>query len=173
MIHGVLFDTERLLARRLSPEDAKDMVAIFGDQESMRFVGDSKTLTEADCLYWIVDVTDKNFESRGYGMIAFVDKDALNLIGCAGVFHPGQQTEPEVMYWIQREQWGKGFATEIVKGLVAHARDSWMVERMIATIHPDNLASQRVITKSGFVRIEDRVNEDGSITQVWERPGLA
>jgi len=144
------------------------MVAIFGDLETMRFVGDTRTLTEADCLYWVEDVTEKNFDRRGYGLIAFIDKIACNLVACAGVFHPGQQAEPEVMYWLRRDQWGKGYATEIVRGLIAHAREVWKIGRMIATIHPDNSPSQNVIAKAGFVRIPDRQNEDGSVIQVWE-----
>src|SRR5579862_5474564 len=37
-----LFETPRLIARRLTSTDAAAMVSIFGDEETMRFVGDSK-----------------------------------------------------------------------------------------------------------------------------------
>ena len=166
---SVLFETERLYARRLSASDAAGMARIFGDAETMRYVGDGKTLTEADCVHWVDDVTAKNFERRGYGLIGLFEKGTGSLVGCSGVFHPGQQPEPEVMYYLERTRWGQGYATEIVRRLVVHARTRWGVAgRMIATIYPDNLPSQRVVAKCGFVRAEDRPSEDGSAIQVWE-----
>jgi [ribosomal protein S5]-alanine N-acetyltransferase len=164
----ILFETERLFARRLSQADAAEMAGIFGDIETMRYVGDSKPITEADCLYWVVDVTAKNFEKRGYGLIGFFDKSAGVMVACGGVFHPGQQPEPEVMYHLHRDWWGNGYATELVKGLAPHAKINWGITWMMATIHPDNLPSQRVMIKCGFTHTKDRTNEDGSVTQIWE-----
>ncbi len=162
-----LFLTERLEARRLTADDAVEMVSIFGDVESMRFVGDSQVLSEEECRQWVVDVTERNFIQRGYGLIAFFSKDGDEMVACGGVFHPDQQPEPELMYWVRREHWGKGYATEIVKRLVEYAKDDWGIGHMIATIHPDNLPSQRVIAKAGFHHAEDRIDDDGSVTQVW------
>ena len=142
------------------------MQAIYGDVEGMRFVGDSQPLTVENCRYWI-EVTDKNFERRGYGMVAFVDRESSLMVGCGGVVHPNQQEEPEVKYAFRRDQWGKGYATESVLALVAYARNTLVIGRLIATIHPGNGASQRVMEKVGFARGEDRTNEDGSLTQIW------
>ena len=167
---STLFETERLFARRLTAADAPQMLAIFGDAETMRYVGDGEILTEENCVYWVDDVTDKNFELRGYGLIGMFEKATSELVGCSGVFHPDRQPEPEVMYYLRRDRWRMGFATEIVHGLVAHARSHWGIGWIMATVHPDNLPSQRVLVKAGFKRTKDRMNEDGSITQVWELP---
>ena len=165
-----LFESERTYARRLVDNDALAMMAIFGDEESMRFVGDGKTLNAADCLYWINYVTEKNFQNRGYGLIGVFDKSNDELVACTGVFHPGQQPEPEVMYYLRRDWWGRGLATEIVIALVAFARSEWKVGRMIATVALRNIPSQRVIAKAGFTHTNDRPHEDGTVTQVWELP---
>ncbi len=101
-------------------------------------------------------------------MVAFVAKDRGEIIACAGIVHPNQQTQAEVKYALRRDEWGKGFATEAVRGLVDHARANWDVTDLIATVYPDNLASQNVLRKAGFVHEEDRKNEDGSVTSVWE-----
>ncbi len=162
-----LFATERLEARRLQAEDAVAMHAIFGDGECMRYVDDGEIMTAEQCRSWIVDVTDRNFEMRGYGLIGFWERTADKLVGCGGLFHPNQQEQAEVMYWLVRDCWGKGLATEIVRSLVQFAKPLWGVETMIATIHPDNLASQRVVAKVGFQRLADRTEADGECTQVW------
>ncbi|MEM9561599.1 MAG: GNAT family N-acetyltransferase [Actinomycetota bacterium] len=52
-------------------------------------------------------------------------------------------------YSLHPDHWGRGFATEAVGGLVDRLIDDG-VRRFVATIHPDNLASMRVVERLGF-----------------------
>lgn len=165
-----LFATQRLLARRLLAADAEAMFTIYGDPETVRFVGDAQPLTLDACRHWI-DVTDANFKRRGYGMVALVERASDEIIGCAGVVHPGQQAEPELKYAFRRDRWGKGYATEAVTALLWFARAHWGVGRIVATVDPNNLSSQHVLAKAGFGHATDRTNEDATITQVWQSVG--
>ncbi|MDR3689694.1 MAG: GNAT family N-acetyltransferase [Fimbriimonas sp.] len=162
-----LFETERLVARRLVAEDAAAMAAIYGDSEAMKYVGDSRPLTPEICAHW-VDVTNRNFERRGYGMIALIRKTDGAMVACAGIVHPDQQEEPEVKYALRRDAWGAGYATEAVCGLVRYAEEHLALRWMQSTVHPDHAASQRVLSKASFHHTRDRENEDGSFTQIWE-----
>lgn len=162
-----LFETPRLVARRITLEDVPAMLAVYGDREAMRYVGDGEPLDEAGCRGW-VEVTDRNFERRGYGMVAFVERATGQAVGFGGVVHPGDQPEVEVKYAFRRDRWGEGFATEAVVELMRHAERVWDVRRVIATVDPANRASQGVLAKVGFVHAEDRRNEDGTVTGVWE-----
>jgi RimJ/RimL family protein N-acetyltransferase len=51
---------------------------------------------------------------------------------------------------------------------VEHGAVTHGLTRMIATTAPENVASHRVLLKSGFVRGELRDTGDGSFTQVFE-----
>lgn len=168
---SVLFATERLEARRLTLDHVPSMLAIYGDMETVTYVGDGEPLTQPECERWI-EVTDRNFATRGYGMVGLFDKDSGELVGCAGVVHPGQQPEPEVKYAFRRDQWGKGLASEALQGILDFFRSLGRDDEVIATVAPGNAASQRVLTKQGFVLREVRQNEDGSETQVWSLSGL-
>jgi RimJ/RimL family protein N-acetyltransferase len=164
----VFFETERLVVRRLVAEDAEAMGAIYGDVEAMRYVGDGEPLSADGCRHWI-EVTDRNFVHRGYGMVSFVERETGEIVGCGGIVHPDQQPEAEVKYAFRRDRWGQGFATEAVGALLRYAFRHWGVDRVIATTHPENGPSHHVLTKLGFSRLADRVNEDDSTTAVWER----
>ena len=52
-------------------------------------------------------------------------------------------------YWIAREHWGRGFATEAATALLAIA-DTLGIERLEASYFSDNPASGRVLEKLGF-----------------------
>ncbi|HVT12208.1 MAG TPA: GNAT family N-acetyltransferase [Fimbriimonadaceae bacterium] len=162
-----LFRTPRTTVRRLTHSDAEAMAEIYGDVEAMRFVGDGRPLTIEICSHW-VDVTDRNFEKRGYGMMAATQAETGKLIACVGIVHPGDQAEPEVKYAVRRDWWGQGIATELVKGAVEFGRSKHRLDRMIATVYVDHAVSQGVLRKAGFRKIETRNNDDGSVMEVWE-----
>ena len=57
----------------------------------------------------------------------------------------------EIGYGVFPEYWGKGYATEAVTAAVNWASNQQSVMRIEAETDPDNIASQRVLEKSGFV----------------------
>ncbi len=161
----ILFETDRLVARRLTHDDASAMVEIYGDRDAMRYVGDGEPLDLEACRHW-VDVTDGNFERRGYGMVALIERSTGVMVGCVGIVHPDQQPDPEVKYAFRRDAWGRGFATEAVRGLIEWGRSQFSLPYLIATTAPGNEPSHRVLGKAGFVRHSVREDEDGT-TFVW------
>lgn len=166
VMSGVVLQTERLVVRRITPDDYDPMMSVYGDLELMRFVGDGSAITAEDCARWI-DITLANYAKRGYGL--FLVESALDgsLAGFIGLTHPGGQPEPEVKYVLRQPLWGQGLASEVVSALCRHARTTWGLNEVIATVAPENSASHRVLAKCGFTRWEDRQNEDGSTTVVW------
>jgi len=170
----VVFETPRLIARRLEPEDRQAMLAVYGDVEAMRYVGDGTPLSPEECDRWLV-VTAENYRKRGYGMFALVERDTGAVVGFCGLVHPGGQAEAEVKYALLRTVWGRGLATEAARALLDYGAAAHGLQRIIATVAPDNHASQRVLAKAGMQRGALRHNEDGSDTQFfhWPRPGDA
>ena len=58
----------------------------------------------------------------------------------------------ELGYWLGRQHWGRGIASEVVADLVARAWVESRVLRLEALVFEGNLASARVLEKAGFVR---------------------
>ena len=160
------FATDRMRVRRIEGSDLNAMLEVYGDLELMRFVGDSSAISPEDCARWI-DITLDNYEKRGYGLFLVEALDSGEHLGFVGITHPGGQIEPEIKYVLRREHWGKGLAQELVAATCGHAHQVWNLEVIIATVHPDNDVSHHVLQKAGFIRVADRVDEDGT-TVVWE-----
>jgi RimJ/RimL family protein N-acetyltransferase len=62
----------------------------------------------------------------------------------------------QVGYWIGRDHWGKGFATAALRLMLEEIED----RPITAHIVPDNIGSQRVVEKCGFVRVGEEVADD-------------
>jgi RimJ/RimL family protein N-acetyltransferase len=166
-VSDVVFKTDRLVVRRWRESDLPALLAVYGDAEAMRWVGDGKALTEAECIGWL-DVTRKNYEHRGYGMFAVEQKSTPGVIGFCGIVHPGNQPEPEIKYAYLRSSWGRGFATETAAGLLQYGADVHGLCHVIATTAPANVASHRVLLKVGMDRGALRNDPDGSQTQLFQ-----
>jgi RimJ/RimL family protein N-acetyltransferase len=161
-----VFLSPRLRCRHWVAADRAAIVAIYGDAEAMRYVGDGTPMPEADADRWL-DVTARNYARRGYGMFALEDRATGQVVGFAGLVHPGDQPEAEVKYAFARAWWGRGLATEAVRHLLEAAVARYGLTDVIATVAPAHVTSQRVLAKAGLTRRADRVEDDGTRTLVF------
>lgn len=72
---------------------------------------------------------------------------AADIIGCVGLARIDGQTE--LGYWIAREHWGHGYASEAVRAVVGLARTLGH-RRLVAGHFAENPAAGRVLHKAGF-----------------------
>src|SRR5206468_11600108 len=68
-----------------------------------------------------------------------------------------EEDRREVGYWIGRESWGRGYATEALRLLLGEVPDRPVFAR--AAVH--NAGSRRVLEKCGFVKIGEADAPDG------------
>ena len=160
-----IFETERLIARRLQASDLAPLLAVYGDADAMRWVGDGEPITHEACVKWL-EVTENNYRVRGYGMFALVARKTEEVLGFCGLVHPGGQPEAEIKYALKRSYWGSGLATEAAGAMLAYGATEHHLTEVIATTAPENVASHKVLLKAGMQRAELRDNEDGTFTQV-------
>jgi len=165
--HNEVFRTDRLVVRRWRSADEPDLLALYSLKEVVRWIDDGQALSVSEAARWM-EVTHSNYQKRGYGMFAIEEGQRANAIGFGGLVHPGNQEEAEVKYAFFPEIWGRGIATEFVQGLLKWAESAHSLDHAIATVAPENLASQRVLIKSGFLWSGARTESDGSHTEVFE-----
>ena len=64
--------------------------------------------------------------------------------------HDGRGPEIEIGWRLNRQAWGKGYATEAARPVVRHAFEALRLPRIVADIDPGNRASMRVAEKIGM-----------------------
>ncbi|MEO0652561.1 MAG: GNAT family N-acetyltransferase [Planctomycetota bacterium] len=162
-----LFRTERLLVRRWLAADADALLRIYGDERVARYVGDSRPLTPAERDRWL-EVTAKNYATRGYGMSTVCRLGDPEPIGFCGLVHPGGQPEVEIKYALAPDHWGRGLASEAARALLEWGVAHFAMAHVIATIDPQNAASARILEKLGFRWREQTRDENDLPTDVFE-----
>ena len=139
--------TERLLLRPGWVEDAPALTEAFA-REHVVF-----NLARAPWPFAIGDAEAYLGRDRKAGeadlMIFQRTMGAPRLIGGIGI--ADRDGELELGYWIVPSHWGLGFATEAGHAVVAMARDTLRIRRLVSGHFSDNPASGRVLEKLGFV----------------------
>ncbi len=144
-------ETARLLLRPPRPDDAPTLFEFMGDPEAMRFTHVQSSL-EALRDYLVRHEAQR--QKVGCAPWVVSEKAGGNVIGFGGLyedpFDPGWGLE--TAYFFRPSAWGRGYASELVRYSIDEARRLALWPRLSAFSHPDNVASERVIVKAGFVR---------------------
>ncbi len=105
----------------------------------------------------------------GWYALAVVGVEGLPvLVGSGGFKGPPQAGTVESGYSVLPQYQGKGYATDMVRGLVRWALTHAGVDRIVAETGESNPASVRVLLKAGFVP-DARASREGSLRFVYSR----
>ena len=89
----------------------------------------------------------------GMGVWAIQSKISSEFIGAGGLTYNVNKAEVELGYRLLKEQWKKGYATEICKELLKYTFRDLKVRKVIASAHESNLSSHRILEKIGMKRV--------------------
>jgi RimJ/RimL family protein N-acetyltransferase len=140
------FTTERLEIRRLQIRDAPELVRISdvpAVSQWMAFMEGGFPLEKAQAL-----IASQNDTKEYFFAVRLPDG---TLIGAMGVIDPPDGSI-EVGYWFGIDYQGKGYASEALRATLDQlATDPLLAPRPVfAETRPDNAASIRLLTKTGF-----------------------
>ena len=143
-------ETERLVLRTWTPDDAEAAFRIWGNQEVMRLTG-SEPHDDLARTRRSLAAAERVQAETGMQLWAVVERQTGRVIGDCG-FHAFEQGQLELAYHLVPDAWGRGYATEAARAALAYARDHLGAERVLAFHFPDNVTSRRVLEKLGFSR---------------------
>ena len=139
--------TPRLTLRPGWPEDAPELAHAIGHEMVVR------DLARAPWPYGVADAEAMLSGTRAPDEPRFLIFDRTGpeqrLVGGIGI-DPANREGPDLGYWIAPHAWGRGYATEAGRAVVAIARHSLRFRRLSAGHFVDNPASGRVLRKLGF-----------------------
>ena len=146
-------ETDRLVLRPLTAEDAPDLKEWLGLDEIYTYWGRkaSKGEKEPELLFvdprpWVKRKPSQDFE---WGIVL---RDTGRVIGMLAIFNVQNQRMASVAYRLHPAYWRQGIVTEALRRAVEFVFTQTELQRLEATADVRNTASLRVLEKCGFVR---------------------
>ncbi len=144
--------TERLNLRMISLDDAEAMFPMRSDERMMAYIPRSRAKTINDVTALIQTMLD-GFEKRDSIIWSITLKNDPKLIGTIGFWRMKKEDfRVEVGYLIHADFWQKGITYEALQPVLAYAFKVMNCHSIEAVIDPQNVASERLLQKCGFVK---------------------
>jgi len=147
-----ILETLRMTGEPIGPEHETELAKLTLDPRVYRTLWPwSSPPTRGDVRAGLVDKRE-HWERHGFGLWLLRDRSTGEMVGRGGL----QYTDAiggfsvEAAWTIAPERWGQGLATELARASVAVAFEGLDVHEVVAISLPDNLASRRVMEKTGF-----------------------
>jgi ribosomal-protein-alanine N-acetyltransferase len=143
-----VIETARLLLRRPDAGDVGSIMAIVGDWEVVRRLARvPHPYRETDAHFFLNTVVPNEW------VWAITLRESRELVGMAGLTPEANPDTAELGYYLARDHWGSGIATEAAGSVVHYGIQSLGLRRIRSGHFVDNAASGRVLSKLGFVEI--------------------
>jgi ribosomal-protein-alanine N-acetyltransferase len=154
---------ERVLLRDFTEADIGPFVALSEDEGIFTYTRNRVTAASARRELASQLVIEPTLTPRPTYHLVIESSDGF--AGYCGISGMQGSDQAEFGWYLSSDQWGRGYATETTRLLLRFGFGSLGRCRMCATSDPDNLASVRVLEKSGLT-------PDGPIrlVETWRGP---
>ena len=146
----IIFQTERLIVRQYDIEtDAENFFLLNGDDDVMRYIRAAKTKEE--CNVFLKKAIDAYKINPLLGRWAADEKATGKFVGSFAIIPIEGSDDIQLGYALLKENWGKGFASELAKSGLDYYFKNTNADHIYAIAESANIASHNVLLKNSFV----------------------
>lgn len=151
--------TQRLLLRPPWPEDASAIAAALAERDlAFNLAQVPHPYTQGDAEDFIARF--ESAEPQPTFVILTREAKGTAVAGCIGLFRAEEASGREsgnweLGYWVAKDWWGRGYATEAARAVLELGFLGLRLPRVVAGHFIDNPASYRVLEKLGFEQTDE------------------
>ena len=152
--------TQRLILRAHRLDDLPAFTEFLADDNATRYllVTDEQRTPRAAKQRLESLIASYSPEQLSFSL-AIADRYSNGYLGSCGLHSLEDGSGVAVYYTVMPTAQGNGIATEAVRELVDHVFQELGIEKLVAFVFPENVASVRVAEKLGFVDVGSHVQK--------------
>ena len=150
------FETDRLTLQPFKKEDAIRIRDLANNKELASILGLPHPYELKDAEDWIAIHPEQIKEGIEYPLtIVYKELNENEIIGTITIRIDKSNNKGELGYWIGKEYWGNGFATEAVNKMIEFGFNQLNLNKIWASALTRNIASKVVLEKAGLQKEGD------------------
>jgi RimJ/RimL family protein N-acetyltransferase len=155
----LVLETERLLLRPFTTDDAPFALTLLNEPSFLHFIGDKNVRTLDDARQYLLTGPIASYERNDFGLLCIELKDSHTPIGMCGLLKREELPVPDIGFAFLPDYWRQGFAFEAATAVMKDARERLKLNRVLAIVNPDNDASIKLLERLGlrFERVKGEV----------------
>ena len=92
----IVLETERLILRRLTPDDAPFILTLLNEPSFLRYIGDKNVRNLDDARNYILTGPVASYEKHGFGLYLVELRESQTPIGLCGVIRREELPAPDI-----------------------------------------------------------------------------
>ena len=143
-----VIETERLLLRKVSMDDAEDIFLLRTNEAAMKYINKPKLVSIDDAKELIKKMNEPDRIQWGITL-----RKENKIIGTIG-FHriEKEHYRAEIGYMLHPDHWNTGIMSEAITKMIDHCFNKMQLHSIEAIINPDNDVSRKLLKKFGFIK---------------------
>lgn len=158
------FESARLVYKPLTHDHLEDFHIMESDPEVLKYYRREPVKSLEETKVNLEKYFKYASDHTGLGAWSVFTKDTNEFVGLGVIIHLNKDPKNkdyEIGYRLPQNNWGKGYATEIAKAFIDYSFQHLKLTHIFGTTHPENLNSQKVLQKVGFVYVGEGTYHGG------------
>ena len=151
----MILETKRLRLTPLSIDALELFQAINTNEYVRKYLWDNQIMP-VETFEQILYDTERFFKNERWGLWKMEVPGSKKIVGYAGLWLFFGENQPQLVYALQPEHTGYGYATEAAEAVTAYAFDHLNFSYLIASMDKENVASQKVCDRLGFRFVQEK-----------------
>lgn len=145
-----VLETERLLLRWLTVDDAEFIMALVNEPSWLRFIGDRGVRSVDDARGYIANGPAAMYARLGFGLFLVERRDDGVPVGMCGLIKRDGLDDVDIGFAFLPRFWGQGYALESAAAVLAYGQAELGFKRIVAITSKDNDRSIRLLESIGM-----------------------
>lgn len=160
-----ILETERLRLREFNLADSPFIIELLNSEGWLRFIGDRNVRTTEQAIKYLESGPIKSYTTFGYGLSMVELIGDGTPVGMCGILNRDTLEYPDIGFAFLPAFNGKGYAFEMVTGILKYADEKVGLSKIAAIVVPDNARSIHLLERTGF-EYERMISFSGSNEQL-------
>ncbi len=145
-----ILETDRLIVRWLSTDDAEFILQLLNEPSWLRFIGDKGVRTIEDARNYISNGPMEMYSRLGFGLYLVELKEDGSSIGICGLIKRDSLEDVDIGFAFLPKYWGKGYAYEAASAVMEYGKRALGLRRIVAITSTENYVSGKLLERLGF-----------------------
>lgn len=146
----IVIETQRLILRKFTVEDAAFMLKLLNTPNWLRFIGDRNVRTLEEAKQYLINGNIRSYREYGFGFYVVVIKETQESIGICGIVKREGLEDVDIGFAFFQQFMGKGYGYEAASAVLNYALNDLKIKRIVSIVDPENVVSIALIKKIGL-----------------------
>jgi len=146
----IVIETERVVLRKFTIDDAAFMLEMLNTPTWLRFIGDRNVKTLEEAENYLLNGNIRSYQEYGFGFYVVVIKETQESIGICGIVKREGLEDVDIGFAFFQQFMGKGYGYEAGSATLNYALNDLKIKKIVAIVDPENVVSIALLKKIGL-----------------------